>query len=58
MMRDATDPVEFMLSGINRDYLEKEVFGKGFDDAGQECVASLLHAFRKLGASAAEEEKL
>ncbi|XP_057443477.1 uncharacterized protein LOC130735543 [Lotus japonicus] len=65
MMRDAINPVEFLLSGISRDCLEKEVFGKGLDDAGRECVASILHAgcifayaFKKLEASTTEEEKL
>lgn len=64
-LRDSIDLVEFMLSGIGREYLEGEIFSKGIEDAGQECVASILqagcifaHAFKKYGASVAEVEKL
>ncbi|XP_057429831.1 COP1-interactive protein 1-like [Lotus japonicus] len=65
MLRDAIEPSEFLLTGINREVIEKEVLSRGINETKEESLSCLLrvgcifaHAFDSFSATAAATEEL
>ncbi|XP_057418083.1 uncharacterized protein LOC130712265 [Lotus japonicus] len=65
MLPNAIEPSEFLLAGLNRDVIEKEVLSRGLNDTKEETLACLLragcifaHTFEKFNAANVEAERL
>ncbi|XP_057425793.1 uncharacterized protein LOC130719172 [Lotus japonicus] len=65
MLPNAIEPSEFLLTGLNRDVIEKEVLSRGINETKEETLACLLragcifaHAFDNFNSAAAEAERL
>ncbi|XP_057438361.1 uncharacterized protein LOC130730377 [Lotus japonicus] len=65
MLPKAIEPSEFLLTGLNRDVIEKEVLSQGINEIKEETLACLLragcifaHAFDNFNSAAAEAERL
>ncbi|XP_057447081.1 uncharacterized protein LOC130738916 [Lotus japonicus] len=65
MLPNAIETSEFLLTGLNREVIEKEVLSRGIDEAKEETLACLLragcifaHAFEKFNAATVEAERL
>ncbi|XP_057425859.1 uncharacterized protein LOC130719243 [Lotus japonicus] len=65
MLPNAIEPSEFLLTGLNRDAIEKEELSRGIKETKEETLACLLragcifaHAFDKFNSTAVEAERL
>ncbi|XP_057451821.1 uncharacterized protein LOC130743597 [Lotus japonicus] len=65
MLPNAIEPSEFLLTGLNRDVIEKEVLSRGINETKEKTLACLLrawcifaHAFDNFNSAVAEAERI